>query len=532
MAPSPIAAVGRRSLLCMAAGSCALAAGGLLTSSSGEAETAAIAAEADEEPSAFSFETVVRIAREAAGGSFEQPRLELTGPFADLSYDAFRAIRPRPERRLWHGEKRGFEIDLLPPGLFYRDRVVVSVVIDGASTAVPFDPGVFHYHPDYFPYADGAAPPEAPRDLGYSGFRVRFPINRPDVMDEFLVFQGASYFRAIARDQLYGLSARGLALGTGTPEGEEFPLFRQFWIYQPEPGATAIRIQALLDSPSVAGAYEFLAHPGGETLMEVRSVLFPRTEIATAGIAPLTSMYFFDPKSRAGIDDFRNAVHDSNGLQMITGAGERLWRPIDNPATLQFSAFIDRDPQGFGLVQRERDFARYEDAEARYERRPSAWVVPQGEWGEGAVSLIEIPTADEFNDNIVAFWRPTRPLEAGGEHRFDYRLHWNDQPPDSLPLARVAATRGGASVNDTSKRSLIVDFDLGDLPHDGLEPRASASAGTITSITLTRLPGTGRARAAIGFDPEDVPLAELRLVLVDAEGRRASETWLARWTRR
>lgn len=532
MAFTPIAAVGRRSLLCMAAGSCALAAGGLLTATSGEAETAAAAIEAAEDPDRFSFATVVRIARETAGRSFEPARLELSGTFADLSYDAYRAIRPRPERRLWHGEKRGFEIDLLPPGLFYRDRVALSVVADGRPTAIPFDPDVFHYHTDYFPYADGAAPEDAPRDLAYSGFRVRFPINRPDVMDEFLVFQGASYFRAIARDQLYGLSARGLALGTGDPQGEEFPLFRQFWIHEPEPGATAIRIQALLDSPSVAGAYEFLAHPGGETVMEVRSVLFPRTDIASAGIAPLTSMYFFDPKSRAGIDDFRNGVHDSNGLQMITGAGERLWRPLDNPATLQFSAFVDRDPQGFGLVQRERDFGAYEDAEARYERRPSAWVVPQGEWGEGAVTLVEIPTADEFNDNIVSFWRPAQPLSAGGEHRFDYRLHWCDQPPDSTPLARVVATRGGASVNYADRRSLIVDFALGDLPFDGLEPRASTTAGTITSIALTRLPGNGRVRAAIGFDPEDVSLAELRLVLVDAEGRRASESWLARWTRK
>lgn len=528
MALARIAPVDRRSMLGMAAASLAFAGTMVYAdASNGEGEQAEVAS-----GTVFSFDSVIQLAREAATEAFELPRLELSAPFADLTYDQYRAIRPRPERRLWHGERRGFEVDLLPPGLFYEDRLTISVVSGGRATPIAFDPGLFHYHPDYFPYADGAAPPDAPRDLGYSGFRVRFPINRPDVMDEFLVFQGASYFRAIARNQLYGLSARGLALGTGEPEGEEFPLFRQFWIHEPEEGATSLRIHALLDSPSVAGAFEFVVQPGAETIMDVRSVLFPRTDITAAGIGTLTSMYFFDPKSRAGIDDFRNAVHDSSGLQMITGADERLWRPLDNPTTLQFSAFADHNPHGFGLAQRERDFARYEDAEARYERRPSAWVAPQGDWGAGAVNLIEIPSDSEFNDNIVAFWRPAQTLTAGTEHRFDYRLYWSDQPPDSAPLARVAATRGGASVNDPTRRTLIVDFALGELTFEGLEPRASSSAGTITSISLIRLPGEGRARAAIGFDPEDAELAELRLILVDAEGGRASETWLARWTRR
>ena len=520
--------VDRRSMLWMAAGGGILAAtGSLAQTTDGEAEPTGGVSDA-----AFSFDTVIDLAREVAAGTFEVQRLDLRAPFADLDYDAYRMIRPRPERRLWYGEQLGFEVDLLPPGMLYHDRVGISVVADGKVLELAFDPDLFHYDPDHFPYADGAAPPDAPRDLSYSGLRVRFPISQPDVMDEFLVFQGASYFRAIGRGQLYGLSARGLALGTGAPEGEEFPIFRQFWVYQPEAGATVIRIQALLDSPSVAGAYDFVVEPGAETVMAVRAVLFPRVDLETPGIAPLTSMFFFDPKSRAGIDDFRNAVHDSSGLKMITGAEERLWRPLDNPPTLQISGFVDRDPQGFGLVQRERDFARYEDAEARYERRPSGWVAPQGNWGEGAVTLVEIPTPNEFNDNIVAFWQPANALAAGAAHQFDYRLYWSEQPPDSPPLAQVVATRGGAYVNDPTRRSLVVDFDFGDLVFDGLEPRASTSAGTITSVTLTRLPTNGRVRAALGFDPEDAELAEMRLVLVDGEGRPASETWLARWTRR
>jgi periplasmic glucans biosynthesis protein len=480
----------------------------------------------------FSFETVVGYARDAAAEVFERERLDLAEPFADLGYDAFRAIGFRPERRLWSSEDRGFELELLPPGMLFEDRVTISLVRDGVASPVDFDPSVFYFDPEHFPYSDGAAPADAPRDLSYSGFRALYPINRSDSATEFVVFQGASYFRAVARDQIYGLSARGLALATGSAEGEEFPIFRHLWIHEPEPAAATLRIHALLDSPSVSGAFEFVVHPGAETVMDVRSVLFPRRDLPTAGIAPLTSMYYFGPAHRGFVDDFRNAVHDSSGLQLFTGAGNRLWRPLDNPATLQISSFSDENPKGFGLVQRERGFGHYEDAHARYERRPSGWVAPRGDWGEGAVVLVEIPTTSEFHDNIVAFWRPAEPLAAGGEYRFDYRLYWSEQPPDLPLLARVAATRGGVSVNDPKLRSLVVDFDFGETPVEGIEPRVTASAGNVRGIWLVRLPREAQVRAAMTFDPEGADLSELSLVLVDSNGNAASETWVARWLKR
>ncbi len=522
-------ALDRRSMLGMTAGFGALAAaGGLAHAATPAAGDAAPAAAAE----TFSYETVIETARKLAEKAFEPPVLKLTSPFADLDYDHYRAIRFRPERRFWRDEKRGFELDLLPPGFYYKDRIEIALVEGGVAHTLAFDPGLFHYHPDYFPFPDGAAPADTPHDLAYSGFRVRYAINRPDVMDEFLVFQGASYFRAVARDQLYGLSARGLALGTGSPEGEEFPIFRKFWINAPEVAATSLTIQALLDSQSVAGAFELVVRPGAETVMDVRSVLFPRADLSTAGIAPLTSMYYFGPKSRARIDDYRDAVHDSSGLQMVTGSGERIWRPLDNPLALQFSAFSDQDPQGFGLTQRERNFTHYEDAEAHYERRPSAWVAPMNSWGRGSVVLVEIPSDTEFNDNIVAFWRPAEQLARGSEHRFDYRLLWSGQPPDETPLARVVATRGGAKVAEPQLRTFVIDFQLGELPFEGLEPRVTATAGEVTHVALLRLPAEAKARVAITFDPKDAGLAELRLFLVDAEGLTASETWLARWTPR
>jgi glucans biosynthesis protein len=344
-----------------------------------------------------------------------------------------------------------------------------------------------------------------------------------------LVFQGASYFRAVARDTLYGLSARGLAIGTGGPDPEEFPLFTEFWVEEPAPGARELRIHALLDGPSVAGAYRFTVTPGAETVMEVEARLFPRVDIAAAGIAPLTSMYFFGPEKRAGVDDFRDAVHDSDGLRIVNGAGERLWRPLRNPAAVETSSFVDRDPRSFGLIQRSRAFTDYQDAEAHYEQRPSAWIEPGEAWGPGAVQLVELPTADEFADNIVAFWRPAEPLAAGEEYRFTYRLVWAQAPVEPLPLARVLATRGGASILDATERVFVVDFDLGMINFATVEPRVSASAGELKGISITPLPGGNIARVGFHLIPGEAVESELRLAL-RSEGATASEIWLYRWT--
>jgi periplasmic glucans biosynthesis protein len=481
-------------------------------------------------PTAFGFEDLVVLAEARAREPFQRPEMTLTEPFADLTYDAFRAIRFREDERLWGTDPQGFALDLMPPGFYFKDRVRVHLVDGGEVSEIPFSTAFFHFHPNYFPWTDGTAPADLARDLGFSGIRLRHPINHPGVWDEVLVFQGASYFRAVARDTLYGLSARGLAIGTGAPVPEEFPLFTDFWLFTPGHGDAQLRILALLDSASVAGAYEFTVHPGVETTMDIRVVLFPRTQIELAGIAPLTSMYYFGPERRAGVDDFRDAVHDSNGLFMINGMGEVLWRPLANPASLQYSAFQDANPRAFGLVQRQRDFAYYQDAEARYDRRPSAWIEPQSDWGPGAVTLIEIPTKDEFADNIVAFWRPSAPLEPGKGHALAYRLTWGDQPPADIPLARVAATRSGLSILDPDERVFAVDFDLGSIRIDGLTPQLSVSAGEIAGVvSLSLLPAGNIARVGFHFVAGTATASEFRLALY-RDNAPVSETWLYRWT--
>lgn len=489
-------------------------------------------AEAAEDAAPFGFDNVVDRARAAATHAFERPVLELDGPFADIHYDQYRAIRFRDEERLFGGDGiGGFQMDLMPPGFYYTDRIEVNIVSGERARPLPFSTRYFHFHPRYFPYSDGRAPEDVSRDLSFSGIRFRHPVNRPGVWDEVAVFQGASYFRAVARDTFYGLSARGLAIGTGGPEPEEFPLFTAFWVFEPAPDARELHMMALLDSASVSGAFDFRITPGAETVMQVSAVLFPRDEIATVGVAPLTSMYYFGPDRRTHVDDFRDAVHDSSGLRIVNGLGERIWRPLRNPGVLETSAFLDDNPRGFGLLQRPRDFEHYRDAEARYEQRPSAWVEPLGDWGPGHVMLFEIPSTEEILDNIVAFWRPAAPLAAGSEHRFDYRLTWCQEPREPLPLARVIATRGGQAVLEEQRpeRLMVVDFDLGMINFETIEPKIDATAGEVTGVGVTPLPGGNIARVGFHFHPGEHREIEFRMVL-ESEGETASEAWVYRWS--
>lgn len=475
---------------------------------------------------AFGFSDVLEAAQARASADYVWQKSTLVGSFADLNYDQYRAIRFRKDMDPWR-DLGNFSMDLLPPGLIFYEPVQISVITDGVARKLPFAASMLEFDELQFP--DGADT-ETLGDMGWSGFRLRTPLNRPDVMDEFLVFQGASYFRAVARGTLYGLSARGLAINTASPDGEEFPLFTDFWIRTPDPDATSVRIYAILDSKSVAGAFQFDITPGTETVIRTRMALFPRVEVSGVGIAPLTSMFWFGPASRAGIDDYRPAVHDSDGLQMVTGAGQRLWRSLSAHPKLQISSFVDRDPRGFGLAQRERSFDAYQDAEARYDERPSAWIEPIGDWGEGQVRLIEIPVENEFNDNIVSYWMPADPLKPGRRHDFSYRLTFSALPGDDAPLARVLATRSGKPVNDKTGRSVIIDFQRDLFLFGQPVPQVNASSGEIANVHLVDLPDENILRLAFLFRPGSDTVSDLSAVLMGPEGP-LSEKWLARWSR-
>nr|WP_255682253.1 glucan biosynthesis protein G [Luteimonas sp. BDR2-5] len=471
---------------------------------------------------AFDDRTVVSLARALAARPYAPPDARLPASLADSSYDQYRDFRFRPEHALWGDDDGRFQARFFHRGFLFRERVDLHVVENSQARALRFSTDDFDYSPNPAPQLD---------DIGFAGFRLHGPLNRPGVQDEICAFLGASYFRAVAQGLGYGLSARGLALGSGDPEPEEFPVFRAFWLHRPAVDAETIIIDALLDGPSVAGAYRFVIAPGQDTVFDVDARLFPRVDIANAGIAPLTSMFHFDAGDRVGIDDYRPAVHDSDGLAMLTGTGEQVWRALRNPQALQHSGFQDRDPRGFGLMQRKRAFGDFQDAEAGYERRPGAWVEPLADWGAGEVHLVEIPTADEYHDNIVAFWRPATALHAGRESRWRYRLHWSGGHVWLPRLATVTATRIGAVPKTQSgARLFVIDLDGGAALDEAALPtvEAAASAGLLRHPVVHRRPDGGW-RVGFELEPQDAAVVELRMRLLH-DGAAFSETWLYRWT--
>ena len=474
--------------------------------------------------SAFDDDTVPALARALASQAFVPPSTTLPPWLAGIGYDQYRDIRFRSDHALWRDAGLRVQAQFFHRGFLFKERVALHVVADGQAREIPYHSEDFEFGPSLHPSGDEAA-------LGFAGFRLHAPLNRPDYFDELCVFLGASYFRAVAPGLAYGLSARGLALGSGDPGAEEFPRFSRFWLETPATAADHVVVHALLDSPSVAGAFRFDIRPGAEVVFDVHARLYPRKPLHNAGIAALTSMYEFDAGDRVGTDDFRPAVHDSDGLSLVNGAGEQVWRPLRNPAQVEHSGFRDRHPRGFGLMQRKRAFADFQDPEASYEKRPSAWVEPVGDWGAGEVHLVEIPTGDEYLDNIVAFWRPDAPLAPGREHRFRYRLHWGAGHVWLPALAQVVATRVGAG--HEGRRLYVVDLGGGALEQMAADAtakvEAASSAGTLHNAVAYRLPD-GCWRLSFELAPGEARVAELRARLLDAAGTPLSETWLSRWS--
>lgn len=373
-----------------------------------------------------------------------------------IAYDHYRDIRFDPARALWAKEKIPFTLQFFHPGLYY-DRTVVIHTVDSAGVhPVPFSTDLFDYGRNDFK-------DKIPANLGFAGFRIHYPINTPDYQDEVAVFVGASYLRAVAKNMSYGMSARGLAIDTALNTGEEFPIFKKFWIVKPAPGAKRITVFALLDSPSLTGAYRYVITPGKETTMDVTSRLFLRKPVQKLGIAPLTSMFFYGENDRQrSMEDFRPEVHDSDGLMIANRSGEWIWRPLTNPRSLQINMFQSPDPVGFGLIQRDMDFDHYQDLEAHYENRPSVWISTVGKWGDGRVELIQIPSDKEIHDNIVAFWVPSRLPEGGQPIWFSYKMSWYFPVVQRPPGGRVVATRI-AKGKDEKTRKFVIDFAGGKL---------------------------------------------------------------------
>jgi periplasmic glucans biosynthesis protein len=472
------------------------------------------------------FDDVARRAKELAAAPYKRgpalPR-ELQG----LDYDGYRDIRYRPERFLWRDAKLPFELAFFHQGLYYDRPVRIHEVLGDGAREIAFDPYAFDY-------GANRIDPERLRHLGlgHAGFRVHYAVNRPDYKDEVLVFLGASYFRAVGKAQRYGASARGLAIDTALPSGEEFPRFVEFWIERPAAKDDSLVVYALLDSRRATGAYRFEVRPGVDTVMDVRARLFLRERVGKLGLAPLTSMFFFAENQRPPYDDFRPEVHDSDGLSIHTADGEWIWRPLVNPRRLLTTSFALASPRGFGLMQRDRDYAHYQDTEARYDLRPSVWIEPRGDWGRGRVELVQIPVEDETNDNIVAYWVPDRPPAPQEPYDFAYRLYWQKDREVRAPQAWVTQTRRGRGYvrKPDDAISFVIDWDgpaLRQLAPDAkveLLVWADANARVLeTNAWANEVTGGWRSTVRLRRLDDAKPL-ELRAFLRSAGGA-LSETW-------
>lgn len=504
----------------------ALAAWGALNPLSGFTPAASATSKVNAAP--FNKEWLRAEARRLSQLPFVAPEAKLPSWVENLDWDGYQSIHFKPEHSLWRQDNLQFQARLFHLGLFFKHSVTISEVVDGLARPI-------HFSPDLFEYGKKLKVPRRTADLGFAGFRIHTQENFE--LDMF-AFLGASYFRAVGGSKQYGLSARGLAIDTGMDRPEEFPEFRSFWLERPQPRSDTVTIHALLDSPSVTGAYTYAVKPGETTVMQVEAQLFPRRPIERIGIAPLTSMYQHGENDRRVADDFRPEIHDSDGLALWTGADEWIWRPLVNPPFIRVNSYFDENPRGFGLLQRDRNFENYLDDGAYYDKRPSLWVEPIGAWGRGAVQLVEIATADETFDNIVAFWNPVEPVEPGREISYKYRLYWGSNPPIRTAAAEVLATRIGVGGIPGQKKTLpsrkfVIDFRGGRLSQLGkdakVEPVISASRGKIVDPAARPIKELNGWRCNFDLIVEGREPVDLRCFLRDERGA-LTETWLYQWT--
>lgn len=466
---------------------------------------------------------VVDVARNLAKAAFKPAPTDLAAPLSGLTYDQYVGIKLKSDAAIWAQDTVGFSIEPLARGFIFSAPVALNLVEEGQIKPV-------HLTASAFDFGKVQAPaPNTP--MGLSGFRIleRSPNAAPV---EAAIFQGASFMRAVAKGQNLGIVSRALSIRTADARGEEFPFIREVWIERPSLANATLVVHALIDSESMTGAYRFTLRPGDVTIVDTECTLFARTTVDNFGLGGMTAMFDFNPINRRTVDDVREAVCEIGGLQVLNGKGEWIWRPTANHETLQVSAFVDKNPGGFGLLQRDRSFSRFQDDDQHWEMRPSLWIEPIGEWGEGSVQLVEIPTDSEINDNIICFWRPKAPIQAGAEAAFAYRQFWCWSPPNRPTLAVVTDSRGGRGSNGKVRR-FIIEFTGDGFSDPALlastKPALTTSVGTIASVQTFSSHDRKTFRVLFELDPGGESLAELRLVL-DNNGKPVSETWLYRWT--
>jgi glucans biosynthesis protein len=473
---------------------------------------------------------VIEDAQQSAQQDYEIDDHDLDDGLKSMKYQQYRAIRFNADKSLWRNQ-HDYEVQFFHPGFLYQQPItVVTVDKNNEETTLPFKNDSFYYDKGAEQFA-GLTNDKS----GYAGFRLHYPLKTDEYKDEFAVFLGASYFRLIGKDHVYGISARGLAIDTGLAKGEEFPHFTKFWLVEPEDGEP-ITIYARLESPSVSGAYKFVLQPGAQTRVDVDAWLFAREDVTKLGLAPFTSMFLYGENSNSKPDDYRPEVHDSDGVSLIMASGEQIWRPLTNPTRLQITSLNDTGPQGFGMLQRDTHFANYLDAEANYHQRPGLWVTPKAGFEEGRLELVEIPTKSEIHDNIVAYWIPNQAFNAGESRYLAYTLETVTGSPENSSLAEVISTHQGRHLlpgddvdgeNELGTRRFVVDFSLPDAllaNVDKVSVSVSSSHGKVQQAKAFAVNNSKVLRATFLLTPEESTTADMRL-FITVNDKRVSEVW-------
>jgi glucans biosynthesis protein len=498
-----------------------LAVGGALAASLAPSGSTPGAAEPLGQPAPFAADTVLKMAVELASKPFKAPEAPpLPSVFSSLTFEQYAAIRRGPGTAIWSDQKLGFSLEPLHRGFVYTTPIGINIVENGMAEKVIYDAANFDF---------GPLKPSVPLgDLGFSGLRVLKSSDQG--FEDVAIFQGATFYRSRAHAQPFGLTARGLAIRTGDDPGEEFPLFREFWIEKPNPAANTLTIQALLDSASVTGAFRFTLRPSDTTIIDTEMTLIARTGVDKLGVGAMAAAYLFSPLDHRRPDDVRAAAYESTGLQILTGKGEWLWRPVSNRETLQISAFADVNPRGFGLLQRSRSFDAFYDDETHWELKPSLWIEPIGDWAEGDLHLLEIPADSEANENVIAQWRPKAGMKAATILSMAFRHFWCWSPPSKPPLASCVSSRRG-KVGDRQRFAVEMAGDMFSDPAKAAAATADVQAapGKIVSVQLFPYKDRHSVRVVFDLDPGSETYSELRLTL-RVDNQPASETWLYRWT--
>ena len=498
-----------------------LAFSGALAAAGAVLESARAGAEPLDKPTPFAADTVLERARALAKASFRPPRDPLPEPFPSLSFEQYATIRRKPGSAIWNESHSPYSLEPLHRGFLFTAPVEIYLVDGANAQQLIYDRNLFDF--------GKLNPPDPQRDLGFSGIRV-LKSNGAGGWQDAAIFQGATFFRSMARGQTFGVSARGLSIRTGDDQGEEFPFFRALWVEKPTPAADMLILHALLDSASLTGAFRFTLRASETTIIDTELTLFARVDVDHLGLGSIAGAYLFGGLDHLRPDDVRLNVQDLGGLQIYTGAGEWIWRPVANRTTLQISAFADRNPRGFGMLQRNRNFDAYGDDESHWELRPSLWIEPIGDWGEGEVMLLEIPTESETNDNIIAQWRPKAGIAAGASASFAYRQFWCWSPPTHPDLATATISRVGRVGR---LRRFLIEFVSDSFADAQLAAAVSASVeatrGQIVSVRLFPYRDRRSIRVLFDLDPGSEAFSELRVVL-KAANKPVSETWLYRWT--